>query len=209
MLRSSESETEILLGNKQLLGIFFVVAILLGVAFTGGYMVGKANAGKRAADSPVASSSEPGTPPPPSGPAGETHSVPAAGTPDTSNEAASTHSAAPSNETPLGARKKGSASSATQALSSSDATTSERAGNNFAPQTGQQFLQVAAVGRDEATAIADVLHKKGFSAHAVPKPANPKVVRVLIGPIRDAGDLATTRDALHKTGFRDVIVQHY
>ncbi len=41
MLRSSEEETEILLGNKQLLGIFFVVAILLGIAFTGGYMVGR------------------------------------------------------------------------------------------------------------------------------------------------------------------------
>ncbi len=41
MLRTSDRETEILLSNTQILGIFFVLAILLGIAFTGGYMVGR------------------------------------------------------------------------------------------------------------------------------------------------------------------------
>src|SRR3954463_8322929 len=49
MLRTSDNETEILLGNKQLLGIFFAVAILLAVAFYGGYMVGRGSASKKAA----------------------------------------------------------------------------------------------------------------------------------------------------------------
>jgi cell division protein FtsN len=65
------------------------------------------------------------------------------------------------------------------------------------------------VGKDEALGVANVLHSKGFRAHAVPKPGNPKVYRVLIGPLRDAGDLSTTRDALRRTGFREVIVQKY
>ena len=203
MLRSSESETEILLGNKQLLGIFFVVAILLGVAFTGGYMVGKSGTAKRTAENTPAAT-DTATTAAPSGPAGETHSVPAAGSSEALNESASTHTAQ-STEPPLGARKKAAAAKALP----SESSDSDRGSGNYTPQSGQQFLQVAAVGRDEATAIADVLHKKGFSAHAVPKPANPKIVRVLIGPIRDAGDLATTRDALHKTGFREVIVQRY
>ena len=41
MSSSSDTEREILLGNKHLLTIFFVIAALLGVAFTGGYMVGR------------------------------------------------------------------------------------------------------------------------------------------------------------------------
>jgi cell division septation protein DedD len=66
------------------------------------------------------------------------------------------------------------------------------------------------VERDEAEAIADVLRKKGFRAHAVPKPGSNKLYRVIVGPVRDAGDLRSTRDALHNTaGFREVIVQRY
>ncbi len=81
--------------------------------------------------------------------------------------------------------------------------------DGFKPESGQTFLQVAAVSRDEAVAIADVLHKKGFRAHAVPKPGSPKLYRVLIGPIRDTADLSSTRDSLRKTGFREVITQKY
>jgi cell division septation protein DedD len=68
---------------------------------------------------------------------------------------------------------------------------------------------VVALSRSEAEGLADVLHKKGFRAHAVPKPGNASVYRVIVGPIRDAGDLSSTRDALRKTGFREVIVQRY
>jgi cell division septation protein DedD len=65
------------------------------------------------------------------------------------------------------------------------------------------------VSRSEADAVADVLTKKGFQAHSVPKPGSANIYRVLIGPVRDAGDLSSTRDALRKTGFREVIVQRY
>ena len=206
MLRTTESETEILLGNKQLLGIFFVVAILLGIAFYGGYMVGRAAPAKTAA-APVANSNEPAAAPAasPSGTGGETHSFPAdsTGTADQnavapSSEKAQNRSTEPgTEERPLGAPKP--------AVSEKSASSLE----NFTPQPGQQFLQVAAVGRDEAEAIADVLHKKGFRAHAIPKPGSVKLYRVLIGPMRDAGDLSATRDALRRTGFREVIVQRY
>src|SRR5450432_3887284 len=49
MSSTSENETEILLGNKHLLAIFFVLAVLLGIAFTGGYMVGRNGTDKRPA----------------------------------------------------------------------------------------------------------------------------------------------------------------
>ncbi len=204
MLRSSEDETEILLGNKQLLGIFFVVAILLGIAFTGGYMVGRGSLAKHPV-STAATQESPSSAAPtgaPSGTGGETHSV----APETGSPPDQSSTAAQSEEPPLGSPQRKTAGKVT-------APPPETAGpapaESFLPQSGQEFLQVAATGRDEAEAVADVLHKKGFRAHAVPKPGNSKIYRVLIGPIRDAGDLSSTRDALRGTGFREVIVQRY
>ena len=74
MLRTSESdETEILLGNKQLLGIFFVVALLLAVAFYGGYMVGRGGNARKSASPPAVAQEE--TPAKQSSGGGETHVV--------------------------------------------------------------------------------------------------------------------------------------
>lgn len=198
MLRTNDRETEILLGNKQLLGIFFVLAILLGIAFTGGYMVGRGSLDKATeARTPAAPAS-----------ATETHSVPPDSSPSDSASGSAPVSATQNTETTEGKR----VTSKTRPLGSpppARSNTAPVAGNTFAPERGQIFLQVAAVGRDEALGIADVLHKKGFRAHAVPKPGSPKFYRVLIGPIKDTADLSSTRDSLRKTGFREVIVQKY
>ncbi|MBV8828884.1 MAG: SPOR domain-containing protein [Acidobacteriaceae bacterium] len=213
MLRTGENETEILLGNKQLLGIFFVVAILLGAAFTGGYMLGRGPGGKKSAALPAIDTSAASTATPTNASPGQTHSFPAdspatpasgesvgGGHPPKQAEA-DTESAGPPLGTPHTRREKVRSTESQQAASVK--------AESFNPQNGQEYLQVAAVGRDEAEAVADVLHKKGFRAHAVPKPGNMKIYRVIIGPIRDAGDLSSTRDALRRTGFREVIVQRY
>jgi cell division septation protein DedD len=206
MLRTSESETEILLGNKQLLGIFFVVAILLGVAFYSGYMVGKGGAHKTppAAPPPAADSTSTSLAIPATG--GETHSVPAdSGTPPDSTARTSTDTGSANEPAPLGSPKRKNA----PPQPSPDLTASAADTGTFAPRSGQTFLQVTAVGHDEAIAIADVLQKKGFRAHAVPKPGSSKLYRVLVGPVRDTADLSSTRDSLRRTGFREVIVQRY
>jgi cell division septation protein DedD len=203
MLRTNESETEILLGNKQLLGIFFVVAILLGVAFYGGYVVGKGSG----AHNPAATASAPATDQPATAtnPAtgGETHSVPAESAPTAEPAPTATDTSAQSSEPPLGSPKR---KNVENPVTESSAASSQEP---FAPKAGQTFLQVTATGRDEAVAIADVLHNKGFRAHAVPKPGSSKLYRVLVGPIHDPADLSSTRDSLRRTGFREVIVQHY
>ena len=208
MRSSGNSETEILLGNKHLLGIFFVIAILLGVAFTGGYMVGRNTTEKRPATVSV------GTPDAAAAPAApsslETHSVPPVPGEAGASERADpptkpdTHVAesTPAQEAPLGSPKR-KPTTAAPAAAESGATAS------YLPQTGQTFLQVAAVGRNESDAIADVLNKKGFHAHSVAKPGSATIYRVLIGPIRDTADLSSTRDQLRRNGFRDVIVQRY
>lgn len=209
MLRNDDNETEILLGNKQLLGVFFVVAILLGIAFYGGYMVGKTMPGKKPVTAgPVQESSgsqSSGT----GASGGETHTL-SGDTSTTSNvnptDATEPDAVAPSHA-PLGTPKRRKPESLGNSAPQTEMNPKTTSG--FVPQAGQEFLQVAAVGRDEALGVANVLHAKGFRAHAVPKPGNPKLYRVLVGPLRDAGDLSSTRDALRKTGFREVIVQKY
>ncbi len=219
MLQTGESENEILLGNKQLLAIFFVVVLLLGVAFAGGYKLGQASkkSGPAAATDVTASTTSSGTQT-----TGQTHEVvpgengDSTASTDTSNAPA----AGPDTEPPAAAEGPAKATSHTvktppreqpaedtEAAAPSAKSTDN--GRDFVPQPGQMFLQVAAVGRDEAEAVADVLHKKGFRAHAVPKPGSPKIYRVLIGPLRDAADLNSTRDSLRRTGFREVITQRY
>jgi cell division septation protein DedD len=212
MLRTSEDETEILLGNKQLLGIFFAVAVLLGFAFTGGYMVGRGSSEKKpsvAAAGPVSSSANTA--------GGETHSVGA--TPNADGDEDQPAGAA-YRPVAIPATRKGSGNSDSGAILGSSKGTSkepkmERAPlradtTPFVPQSGQTFLQLGATTRDEAEGVADVLQRKGFRAHAVPKPGNPKLYRILIGPLRDAGDLSNTREALrNRAGFRVMIVQRY
>jgi len=161
MLRTGENETEILLGNKQLLGVFFVIAILLGAAFTGGYMIGRNGAIKRSATEDAAAATQTRN-----SSAIETHSIPAeGGSPDTGSAGRDTdpsqskqklsRGSMAAEPTPLGSHRASSAKTAPKETSEP-----EPASEEFSPHSGQQFLQVAAVGRDEAEAIADVLHKK-------------------------------------------------
>jgi cell division septation protein DedD len=221
MVKETEHETEILLGNKQLLGIFFVVAVLIGVAFAGGYMIGHGPGKKSVTPTTTTAPSEAATPAStPSTGVGETHSV---GADISTGEGKQAEDAAPDvappakEATPATTREKVNASFNTRSRRHQEQTspseeikpTPEPATGTFTPQPGQMFLQVAAVGRDEAEAVADVLHKKGFRAHAIQKPGNPKIYRVLIGPVRDTGDLSSTRDSLRHAGFREVIVQRY
>src|SRR3954449_4178884 len=113
MLRTDENETEILLGNKQLLGIFLVVAVLLGISFTGGYMAGRGSGKKTAlaesSSTETAARSDTGT-------GGQTHTVsPDAAAPDSLKSSGKSSGAetaserdqgAKTSEQPLGARRR-------------------------------------------------------------------------------------------------------
>src|SRR3954447_3290810 len=217
MLRTNDRESEILLGNKQLLGIFFAMALLLGVAFYGGYMVGHGSSTRKTSSAPETVAAAPAANQNVS--AGETHTIPgeSAGSGEENRSSGKREPVIKSNpgshelaenanaEAPLGSRKTKTAHEAKIPPSAADADVSR----GYQPQPGSEYLQVVALSRSEAEGLADVLHKKGFRAHAVPKPGNTALYRVIVGPIRDAGDLSSTRDALRKTGFREVIVQRY
>jgi cell division septation protein DedD len=229
MSSTSETETEILLGNRHLLAIFFVLAVLLGIAFTGGYMVGRNSSDKRSIPL-VVSSADPAASSNAGASSLETHSLTPAGNEQTdasrANQAADqtrtlqpppTADIAPppaKEDSPLGAPKQEATGqeqpSAPRKSEPKPVQAHSKPVGAFAgPQSGQTFLQVTAVGHTEAEALADVLSKKGFPAHAVPKPGSSEIYRVLVGPMHDTSELSNTRDSLRNAGFTKIFVQRY
>src|SRR3954451_13597647 len=156
MLRTNDRESEIVLGNKQLLGIFFAVALLLGVAFYGGYMVGHSSSATKVSASPETSAAAP-SPAKDNVSAGETHTIPgeSGSSGDEGRSARDRESVIKSRpgshelvgsgtaDAPLGSSHKSKATNQTRtaAVPDSDGT------GSYQPQAGAQYLQVVALGR--------------------------------------------------------------
>jgi cell division protein FtsN len=208
MFQERDGEREILLGNKQLLGIFFVLAILFCVFFTAGYMVGHSTGSKSPADTVAAA--KPATPDSTEAQAtaGETHAV----TPDPPESTESASAAIPEKPSPAATTHVVAAPKtlAKSEVDSSSAEEQEQA-HAEAEQPGAHghhtYLQVTALKRSEALKVAKVLNRKGFHAQISPKAGTP-LYRVLVGPVHNAGELNATRAALKNKGFREVFVQH-
>ena len=205
MPRNDEGEFELVLGNRQLLSVFFIVVVLLGVFFVMGYILGKNSS--PAPSSEVASARKPVE----SGPAPN---------PIIIDKSASKNSAAgeAATERPVAIEKP--VTKPQEPVSVPEAKKPEpkkaepkpepkkeepkreppkpesRAGE---PPKGSLFLQVAAVGRAEADVVAKVLKGKGYAIWIAPSDKE-KVFRVLVGPIQKA-DLGKTRSELNSLGF--------
>ena len=200
MPRNEEGEFELVLGNRQLLSVFFIVVVLLGVFFVMGYILGKN------------SSPAPGT---------EVASVRKMDVPNTNpiiiDKSASKSSAAgdPVVEKPVqksapppepkaepkpepkvepkAEPKKPEPKKEAPAPSSSETKTGT-------PPKGSLFLQVAAVGRAEADVVAKVLRGKGYAIWIAPTEKD-NIYRVLVGPIQKS-DQGKIRGELDGLGFK-------
>ncbi len=182
MPRNDEGEFELILGNKQLLSVFFIVIILLGVFFTMGYIVGR-NSGppdtaKRAAPA------EGTTPARTDGQS----AMPAAATPTVVEPVTTKTEAAPAAEAPkLPHKEPIEVTAVTRSVEQ--------------PIPGQIYIQVLAVAKPEAEVLVDVLAKKGFKALVAAGP-NDKIFRVLVGPAKDAADAGKLKGDLEQAGFK-------
>jgi cell division septation protein DedD len=199
MQASLENESEILLGNKQLLMVFALVAVLLAIAFGAGYMLGKSSADKKissAAESDLTSA----TPAAASG-GPITQKI----TPDDS-QAAKADTA--STEVPVPSPAPADKPKAAPPVDTEEPILGARTPSN-APKPGENYVQVTAVTHIVANATADVLRLHGFSARVAPAPGNAGIFRVLVGPAKDPADLRNTEDKLRKIGYTKCFVQHY
>jgi cell division septation protein DedD len=184
--KNEDGEVELVLGNGQLLGVFFIVVILLALFFGMGYIMGR-NSGPGnsvevatvhkpevkplVVESPVPKSDEPqepaateSTPVPP--PSAEKQQEPKKPEKQAPPEAAK----APAKTIPVEDSPSG------------------------------VFLQIAAIGREDAELEVEVLKKKNFKAILMEVPEKPGTFRVLVGPVGDTG-VTKAREDLQDAGF--------
>lgn len=169
MPKNEDGEFELILGNRQLLSVFFIVVILLGVFFTMGYIVGR-NSGTVTAEltpAPVVDGRLPAT----EAPAKAPEPAPAPSTPT------ETSPQQPATPPPAAEREPEPTKRETKAEA--------RTATGSHPAAGQTYLQLAATSQHEADIMVDVLRKKSFRAMAAEIDEKPGTFRVLVGPITD------------------------
>lgn len=209
MPRNEEGEFELVLGNRQLLSVFFIVVVLLGVFFVMGYILGKnsspiggtdvASVGKSPEPAPGTSpiiidksnarSSAADAPKPEPAKA----EAPKPEPPKPEPKKAEATKPEPPKPEPAKAEPKRPEPTPVRASSGGDAKVG-------VPPTGSLFLQVAAVGRAEADIVARVLKGKGYDLWIAPT-EKENVHRVLVGPLQKT-DLGKTRGELEGLGFK-------
>jgi cell division septation protein DedD len=210
LARNDEGEFELVLGNRQLISVFLIVVILLGVFFSMGYIVGRNSSPTEVArTSAIAKTVEtPVEPPPPSSAAPEAQTL--ASVPESKtrpSERVTTHAEQPAAEAP--APKPTPVSPVKEKRSPAPAAParSERASVTGEPTTGD-YWQVVATTRPDAEIVAEALTKKGMHAIIAPAPKEG-YFRVLVGPLQDAAAQAQARTDLEASGFKNPIVRKY
>ncbi len=204
MPRNDEGEFELVLGNRQLLSVFFIVVVLLGVFFVMGYILGKNSSPAPAIElASVRKTTETGPAPNPIIIDKGASKNSAAGEPTVERPVAverpATKPQAPTPEPSKPEPKKAEAKKPEPKPEEPKHDASKAESKTGEPPKGSLFLQVAAVGRAEADVVAKVLKGKGFSLWIAPSDKE-KVFRVLVGPIQKT-ELGKTRTELNSLGF--------
>lgn len=212
MPTNEDGEFELILGNRQLLSVFFIVVVLLGVFFTMGYIVGRnstpvatqeiASARKTEPKPIVVESPAHETPPvtpPPSAPPTETAAQQPAPIQkiDKAEKIEKKKAPEPVRPEPVvreTAKAKPPEPKKSAPPKSTPPPAAEPAGAN------QTYLQLVATAKAEADVMVDVLRKKGFKARNAEIPEKPGTFRVLVGPLED-GSTNKIRADLQSAGF--------
>ncbi len=198
MAKNDEGEFELILGNKQLLSVFFIVVVLLGVFFTMGYIVGRNTATEAAtqlASAPgqplVVESDRPNQPPPEPDVRASTETPP----PEPAVEEPVRRLPPEPKPAPVRppVREQPKPTPPPPPVVSSSGVSD--------PPSGTTWLQVAATSQPEGEVLRDVLAKRGFTCHLAPVPGQD-LVRVLVGPLSGGTELSDTRSKLQAAGFK-------
>jgi cell division septation protein DedD len=181
--KSQEGEYELVLGNHQLLGVFFIVVVLIAVFFAMGYLMGQRNAAPVVSADVTPHRTE-------SKPLVVDSPAPASPAPDAAPQQAI--STQPQTSAPV--REPTSP----DVPKVSSAPRPAPSGGQPAPGT---YLQLSATTlKAEADTMVDVLRNKSFPALTAEIPERPGTYRVLVGPLADA-DVNKTRAALQDASF--------
>jgi hypothetical protein len=194
MPRNDEGEFELVLGNRQLLSVFFIVVVLLGVFFVMGYILGKNSS--PAPGTEIATDRKSMDPAPATSPIIIDKSASkssAAGEPAVQKPTEKVVEKKEAPATKVEVKKPEPKREDPPAPSSGASKTGE-------PPKGSLFLQVAAVGRAEADVVAKVLRSKGHATWIAPGDKDT-IFRVLVGPIQKS-EVGKVRGDLDSLGFK-------
>lgn len=214
MPKNDEGEFELVLGNRQLISVFVIVVILLGVFFSMGYIVGRNS-------SPAPAVTARDQTPTPDQAADSSNAAPSSAA---SNEA-STPSASDSSATPPADSAPPVATKPAQSAPPPAPEPRKEIRSKPSPVPPQlrpaehtadagrepasgDYWQVVATARGDAEIIAEALGKKGFHVVLAPAPKG-NIFRVLVGPLPDAPTQAQTRTSLESAGFKNPIMRKY
>ncbi len=224
MPKNDEGEFELVLGNRQLISVFVIVVVLLGVFFSMGYIVGRNSSqgavesarndrpkpdtdstdGSSAASSADATSPDT-TPADKSSTPAAADSAPAPAPEATTPAQPEAPAPAPAKQAAKEAKPKPSPAPPPASPTSSAPVHAAAAGE----PAGGEYWQVVATARPDAEIIAEALGKKGFQVVLAPAPNKDGIFRVLVGPLANASTQASTRTSLESAGFKNPILRKY
>jgi cell division septation protein DedD len=191
-----DGEKELVLGNKQLISLFFVIVALCGVFFALGYMMGRPS-GKQLVAIP---DSSPATSSAPSAATTQPH--------EAEPSAADTPPALPDGQaTQVATQTQAAHDVPAPAPSPAPAAIVSTLGPAPAtPEAGATYLQVTALGRSDADHLVKTLKEQNFPA-LLAESSKPELFRVLVGPYHQTADVADAKARLKALGFANAFVQ--
>jgi cell division protein FtsN len=193
-------EKELILGNKQLISLFFVVIALCGVFFAMGYMVrGNALKGSVSTSTDVNTAAAAST----ELPKRQQPEAPQSADPtpaDPSPASTGTANPAPTETRPaLDTPPPAPASESSLPKPEEKPAPASEGGSSF-------VVQVAALARADAESTARTLREQKLPATVAPS-SREGLYRVLVGPYHTTTDVANIKARLKGLGFGETIVQ--
>jgi outer membrane biosynthesis protein TonB len=202
--KNEDGEFELILGNRQLLSVFFIVIVLFALFFMMGYILGR-NSGPLAPEAAVHKTEKPLVVEAPgrdmghgANPAPAAKSEPAPLPPQEKPQAPPEQ---PKPQEPAKVEK-----APEPKPEPVKPAPPERKAEKPAPpapasnEPSGTYLQLAATTEHEANLLAEKIRKKGFKTVVAEVPEKPGLFRVLVGPLPD-GSVNRTKADLQSSGF--------
>jgi cell division septation protein DedD len=190
--KNDDGEFELVLGNNQLLSVFFLVVLLLALSFIGGYTVGHNAAPTLAANGPAAAPEPPRQ--------SKVSEVKEETKPTPEPEPVEVKAPKAVEEPPSKPAPKVEAKAAPAPASSPAPIVEKQPPVSSQPISGRIYLQLSATDKDKAETMVDLIRSKSMPAIAAAIADRPNLYRVLVGPLTDA-TLNDTREQLKANGF--------
>jgi cell division septation protein DedD len=203
--KNEDGEFELILGNRQLLTVFFIVVVLFGVFFAMGYILGR-NSGPMTPDVATAKKAEkplvvdsPGREAS-SAPPAKTEPAPAPPPVETPKPVEVAKAEPKKAEPPPKPEPKKADPPKAEAKKPEPKPEPAKPAQHASAGPVGIYLQLAATAQREAALYVEELKKKGFASTAVQIPDKPALYRVIVGPLSD-GSLAKVKSDLKAAGF--------